>query len=143
MNRNLLRWIIAFVILIAVLVALLPLKRYVGAAPLSPLLVAVIATIALIFARRYLRRFPAGRGTWRVSQKQYVWSNILAVIGGILVVAAFCWIAIGVRMVPDTNLGAAALFIPSLLSMTLGILFLAIRVAIWVFGIPRQDTEIP
>ena len=141
MDRQRLRWILAFGLLAIALIVLLPLKDRITTTPFVMPILLLSSAVTLFYARSFLRRFPASRGRWVVTKSTVAWSNILAIAGALFIVAAFCWVIVGINLVPNTEGGAAALFVPSLVLGLSGVAFVGFRVALWVFGVTREDGD--
>ena len=114
-------------------------QSIVGIAALGVLFVAAIAAWALwpaLFSfnfRKLLRNWPEGRsvftagGAWIGFSKRFGLGYVAA-----LLVFPFVWMAIFIKLTPDTTAGVYFLFGPGIVSIGLGCVLGALRVARWM-----------
>jgi hypothetical protein len=79
------------------------------------------------------KRAFVGRGRWIAFSKRF---GLPCVVGA--VAAAFIWIWLAPRFLPDTEVGAWLLFGPAIFSMMLGVCLGALVIARWTVGDPES-----
>ncbi len=83
--------------------------------------------------RNILRDMPEaktlfmGSGSWIAFSRRFGLPYVLA-----LLVISFIWLPVGMRLLPDTDVGGWLLFGPMLVSMSLGVALGALRIMRWM-----------
>jgi hypothetical protein len=134
MSRQTLRWVLAWTVLaVAVVVAVLWSKNH-HLGLVAQLVIFVVGVLTLVRGRTVLKRFPPERRI-TVDRRRIGLIERYLVPGGVIsFVAGLAWMLAFARLIPDSKLGVAFLFGPSIALVVLGCVAIWFRVIIWLFG---------
>lgn len=107
--------------------------------PHSSLISMAIAIGVLIFAGRYLKRFPTSTKVFRISARLDRLSRIGGIVGGGGVILAFIWAIVATKMAPDTDAGVWIVFGPGLTLLVGGIICVCFRIFVWILREAGSD----
>jgi hypothetical protein len=89
------------------------------------------ATWALSF-RRLFRNRPAARETFRSGGRWIAFSKSFGPRYALAsIIASFVWLFVGMKLIPDTGIGAWVLFGPCLILIAVGVTLAALSIARW------------
>jgi hypothetical protein len=128
------RWIVAWGILAAAILAVISFGGHFALGQIASLLIFVAAAATLVLVRPVMKRFPPERRiTFNHSRTTPIQKYLLPV-GAVSIVAAFAWVMTLARSVPNSQTGVVILFFPSIALLAVGVAAIAFRVYIWFFG---------
>ncbi|WP_156396174.1 MULTISPECIES: hypothetical protein [unclassified Caulobacter] len=134
MEKQTARWGVAWGILAIAIIAVVSFGSRFPFGQLASAMVFFVAAATLILVRPIIKRSPLNRRIVVDRSRNTFVQKILLPVGVLSICAAFIWILVLARNVPNSDAGVVILFVPSITLLVVGVAAIAFRVYIWFFG---------